>query len=71
VAKPQPDRESFETRGTRLAEFGLKVAAGERFTKLADAALVTLAPVLVAKTTNVLPILTDEIGAVMRFVAHL
>jgi hypothetical protein len=73
IAKTQPDREALDTGGKRLAKFGLKVAAwaGQRFTKFADAALVTLAPVLVAKATNVLPMITDAVSALMKFVTHL
>lgn len=73
VAKANPDRNALDAKGNRLARFGLKIAAwaGERATKFADAALVTLAPVLVAKATNVLPLITDAVGALMKFVTHL
>lgn len=73
VAKANPDRNALDAKGNRLARFGLKIAAwaGERATKFADAALVTLAPLLVAKATNVLPVITDAVGALMKFVTHL
>jgi hypothetical protein len=73
LVKPAPDIQFVEQKKRNVVAFGLKVAGwiGERLTKFTDAALVTLAPIVVAKATNVLPLITDAMGALMRFVQHL
>ena len=66
------NRASIERLQDRLLHFGLKLAAwvGGRITKFADAALVTLAPIVVAKATNVLPLIADVIGALRSLLGH-
>jgi hypothetical protein len=55
-----------------LTKFGLKLARwiGVRATKFTDAALLTLAPIAVAKATNVLSMIPDVIAALTRLLGH-
>jgi hypothetical protein len=73
LGKTTPDTLRVHNSSNRLVNFGLKLAgwAGERLTKFTDAALVTLAPVVVVKVTNVLPLIADAIAAVTKFLHHL
>jgi hypothetical protein len=73
LEKTAPDTPRVDSIANRLIKFGLKLAgwAGERLTKFTDAALVTLAPVVVVKVTNVLPLIADAIAAVTKFLHHL
>lgn len=63
-----PDREAVSKRSGRLLSFGMKVTLwlSARLTKFVDASLVVLAPVAVAKATNLLPVLESAIGSVLR-----
>jgi hypothetical protein len=73
LLKAAPDKSLVEQKKSRIADLGLRLAGwvGERITRFTDAALVTLAPVLVMKITHVLPLISDSIGAVTRFLEHL
>lgn len=73
LSKPNPNQSVVENRKASILSFGLKLAGwlGERFTKFADAALVTLAPVVVMKVTNTLPLIADAISVVTKYLQHL
>jgi hypothetical protein len=73
ILKPAPDIRILQEKKKTIVTLGLRLAGwiGERLTKFTDAALVTLAPIVVAKATNVLPLITDVMGALMRLLQHL
>lgn len=52
-----------------ILDLGLQLSIwlGKRFTKFTDAALVTLAPIVVAKVTNVMPMIFDTLKHLFRF----
>lgn len=52
-----------------ILDLGLQLSIwlGKRFTKFTDAALVTLAPIVVAKVTNVMPLIFDTLKYLFRF----
>ena len=68
-----PDENSIETKKNLLLQFGLKLSVwlGDRLTNFTDAALKTLAPILVAKITGVLPHLIEAVEAIGRFLQAL
>jgi hypothetical protein len=72
VGRANLDAQTITTSKARLAAFGLKIAAwlGERTTKFVDAALISIAPIIIAKATNVLPLISDAIGMLSRFLSH-
>jgi hypothetical protein len=72
VSRSSVDAHTITALKGRLAAFGLKLAAwlGERTTKFVDAALISIAPIIIAKATNVLPLLSDAIGMLSRFLSH-
>jgi hypothetical protein len=64
---------SATNRKNSLRRFGLMLASwlGMRATKFANAAMLSLAPIVVAKATGVLPTLSGAIAAVARVLEHL
>jgi hypothetical protein len=72
VSGSSVDAQAVTASKGRLAAFGLRLAArlGERTTKFVDAALISIAPIIIAKATNVLPLLSDAIGMLSRFLSH-
>ena len=72
VSVSGPDAQAIAASTRRLRVFGIKLAiwVGERATKFIDAALISIAPIIVAKATNVLPLISDAIGMLSKFIAH-
>jgi hypothetical protein len=72
LAKESPDQGTVSERSGNLLTFGLKVALwiGARATKFTDVSLAILAPVVVAKATNLFPVLEAAISSVLRAVLH-
>lgn len=68
----KPNKASIEQSKSRLVHFATALAkwAGERFTKLTDAALVAVAPVAVIKIFGLVPAIVDAVEAVARTLAH-
>lgn len=73
LSNPTPNLSIIEHKKSSILTFGLKLAAwvGGRITKFTDAALVTLAPVVIVKATNTLPLIADAISAVTKYLQHL
>jgi len=73
LSNPTPNLSVVEHKKHSILSFGLKLAGwlAERFTKFTDAALVTLAPVVVVKATNIMPLIEGAISAVTRYLLHL
>jgi hypothetical protein len=73
LLRPAPDLQVVEEKKGSILGFGLKLATwiGERLTKFTDAALVTLASIAVAKATDVLPLIADTMGALVKLIQHL
>ncbi len=72
IRKPSPDPGVTKQNTNQLLEFGFKVMLwlGERGTKITDAALKVLAPVLVAKATGLMPVIIDAVKAVGQAIAR-
>lgn len=70
AVRPLPDKEVINSAQVKLVEFGLRLTnwLGRRVTKFTDAALLTLAPIAVAKATDVLPLLVEALKAALRMV---
>lgn len=73
IKADRPDLDLIEAKSHRVLEFGLRLSEwfGVRFTKLADAAMVSLGPIVVAKVTGVLPMIVDALANVARVVERL
>lgn len=70
LSKPKPDISVQERLIEGLIGFGLKLSiwVGQRVTKFVDAALVTAAPIVVAKATDVLPSLIDVVHSFTQLI---
>ncbi len=73
LSNASPNVSIIENKKGSILSFGLKLAAwvADRITKFTDAALVTLAPVVVVKATNTLPLIADAISAVTKYLLHI
>ncbi len=73
LSNPTPNLSVVDSKKHSILSFGLKLSGwlAERFTKFTDALLVTLAPVVVVKATNTLPLIESAISAVTRYLQHL
>jgi len=73
LSNPTPNISLVEHKKRSILSFGLKLAGwlAERLTKFTDAALITLAPVVVVKVTNTLPLIVSAISSVTRYLQHL
>lgn len=72
IGNTKPSTPNVKTGKNYLLTFGLKLSIwlGARVTKFTDAALATLAPILVAKLTNVLPALLDVLRALSKLIGQ-
>ena len=72
LEQPNPNADLVKSRTAKLV--GLAATVGKwlvgRATKFVDSALVTAAPVAVAKMTDLLPVLVDAVEAVSKAIAH-
>ena len=72
LEKSKPDKKVIKDGTSRILSLAVKLAKwiGERATKFIDAALVTAAPVAVAKVTGLLPTILNAVEAVDRAIGH-
>jgi len=72
LSKPKMDISAQRKILEQIIGFGLKLSlwVGQRLTKFVDAALVTTAPIVVAKATDVLPGIIDAVHSVAQLIGR-